>query len=136
MKINKYIRKSESHQLDLSVESSGMTLIVKAGDFVVRGEPYSLEADEEFQVPERDLDAHLVGYLVKTKDGAVRLFVDEQVPPYPPYTFAEQDDLTSLRQLFNLTVPAGTTSLDDLEMLLNQYELPAEETETSNAEGE
>lgn len=136
MKITERIKRSKNNLMNLSVEGSGMTLTVKAGVLTVRGEEYTLLEDEEFQVPQYDSHALLIGRIVKTKEGEVRLFVDEMTAGHLPFNFETQDDLTRLRKLFTLNVPAGTTDLKDLELFLyKRAPLEEEPQETPNAEG-
>lgn len=129
MKVDERVQKSGNNRVNLPVEASGMLITIRSGDFVVRGKSYTLAEDEEYEVQEYEEDSVLLGSLVLTKEGDARVFVDERIGASQPFSFAEHSDLTYLRRLFALTLPAHSTSLDDLEMTLYKSEPPEESEE-------
>ena len=132
MNINQRVRQSKKHSVDLPVEADGVLLTIRAKDFVVGGNQYALAEDEEYEVGDSDSEVCLVGFLVLTKEGEARLFVDERSIINPAFSFETQDDLKLLKRLFILDVPAHTTSLADLELILYKF-VQAEEAETTDA---
>lgn len=123
MAIKMLEKKTSDVDCDLTVEQSGMTLTVRAGDFTIVGQEYQLEDDEIFVV-RADVDNYtdIFGYLVKDVTGKVRLLVDEVVHDGEDEPFdVSASEYTPLLFIFNVRVPAQATSLDDEELVVRRF---------------
>lgn len=100
--------------VDLQVDFAGMAILVRAGTFVVDGQPGQLLQDERYTVPTRGVAADLQLYLVKSRDtGEYRILVDDvkvdnddvafNFPPDCPYLL--------ILSLVLVSVPANCSDL-------------------------
>lgn len=109
--------KPSVNAVGLVVEASGLEITVRAGEFVISGNRYSLEEDEVATItPHPDLDTWVRGYLVtQVSDGSTHVLVDEVVKDEEPFWFSD-DDVKFLHLLFWGVLPVGASSVDDVDI--------------------
>jgi hypothetical protein len=112
------------HALDLLVETNGMMLVVRAGDFVVEKEKYQLGDDSSYNVPSVKYEHLVIGYLAKEeKSGLVELLVEDIVGGIPKPNVSSHDIIC---MLFWCNVPPNERDLGNISVNVIRY-LPEEE---------
>lgn len=104
--------------VDLSMAQEGLSVTVRSGDIVWRGESFVLVEDETYEVPQRSVDIGVVGYLVLEDESRLHVLVDtyEAGKDSVPFDFADWPQYRLLTHLFLFTAPAGVGSLDEVEV--------------------
>jgi hypothetical protein len=105
----------------LTVEQAGMKMTVKAGSFTLDGEEKSLAEDEEYTVGQRAEDTTVAAFLVEdTSDGSYHVLVDEFIHDGidEKYVFARGGQYKLIERIYDMEVPGGTTTLDDIDVRL------------------
>ena len=105
--------------INLKVTQSGMTITVGAGDFRSNGRDLALSESQEFDAETLPHKCTVVAYLMRNeKTGAVFVMVDEfnHDGLDVPINIELIPDTEILWRVFTATIPANSTSLDDVEI--------------------
>jgi hypothetical protein len=110
-----------SNKFDLAVEVSGLTITVRNGAIRDSGEDRTLQNDQDFVVAPDSLEVlQVTGWLaIDTETSAVVVLVDEMLPGENRFDF-ESSSYRPLHALYGVLVPAGATSLDDVDVYVTK----------------
>lgn len=108
----------------LSVEVSGVSLVVRPGAVRWAGQDYALAEPYEYDLVEREAPADVLGLLVIEKEtGAMLVAVDEIVHGEDtPFLFDRASPYALVHQLYTAHVPAGTTAWEDVDVTVFHVE--------------
>lgn len=122
IKLTKIKAEPTAHAVELSVTQSGMVVSCAGGPFRYFGEDHILQPTE-YTAQEVAYPVSVHGWLVKTKaDGSPRLVVDENHDD-GPFDW-DESPFEKLDLLFQLYIPANTTTLDDIEIIVRHLVAP------------
>jgi len=114
---NPHLAKPEVHSLDLTVETTGMTLTVNGGSFTMNSQNYLLDDDFNHEFPVTDYDRFVIGFLGKDKtSGDIVVLVQDIVEGSDSLGFNSAD-------FIQFTKPPGMNELPD-PLALNIYPNP------------
>ena len=118
---NPHLAKPEVHSLDLTVETTGMTLTVNGGSFTMNSQNYLLDDDFNHEFPVTDYDRFVIGFLGKDKtSGDIVVLVQDIVEGSDSLGFNSADH-DMLSWLFSFSLPANTSSLDNIGVRVTRY---------------
>lgn len=108
------------HLMDLEVTILGSEVRVLAGTVRFNSVEYELTEDELYTATLRNFPTNVQAYVILDRtppSPELRVFVDETVQNAidVPYKFERDGDYELFAYLYQFTVPAGTTALDDLD---------------------
>lgn len=119
MILNIHTQKSRdsNNRIDLSLESNGMTIIVKKGTMMFMGHEHEFKDDYKFDVDSSE-EVEVRGMIVRDDtNGNFELMVDE-IPLGESAINFEDIDYSLIHKLFITRVPKGTKTLDSVRARL------------------
>jgi len=112
----------KSAKFDLHVEVLGLKIVIGAGPLREKGVDLRLYNSQEHTIAPDDTDPLQVDFWIvqhKTTD-EVAVLIDELLPGDPAYDF-ESSDYRPIHPYVGTVVPAGSTSLDDVDVFVTRY---------------
>lgn len=117
--INVMTVKSKIAETGLDVQVDTLTITVSEGTVAVQGVSGDVPGVEHVVTPDPDHRTSVTGYLVQdTDDLSLDVLVDEYAPGAGEtrYAFPADGPYKLLDRLFHVSVPAGATTLEDLDI--------------------
>ncbi len=118
------MKRDPSRKVTLPVTSSGMQVVIGAGEFRIGQEVFNLPEATTYSIQPAGVARAFLFYLMETHDNQPLVIVDEVKQGDLPMSMGNDPDHIYLWYLASLSVPASATNLDTAHLLIMHSDVP------------